>query len=213
MLTLHSTWRLAVALLLVCCFATTAHSAVELVVTENGLLAGANGVIVQGMSYDVRFRDSSCADLYSGCDEDSDFVFATDAAALAASQALLDSVLVDGPAGRFYTDLWRIAGCHNFGEHYDWCIVYTPFAGFADGPWADLDFHGIAYARVTTDSTLSTSGAALMFSDWANSYHIRDRGATLALWQVSAPLDVPEPTTLALLGLGLAGIGLSRRKQ
>ena len=60
-----------------------------------GQLVGASGVDVDGTLYDVEFVDGTCVDLFNGCDESSDFMFTTEAAALMASQALLDQVLIN----------------------------------------------------------------------------------------------------------------------
>ena len=78
-------------------------SAATILVNANGQLTGATGVNVQGTLYDVSFTDESCVTVYEGCDEVSDFLFTTQSAATAASQALLDQVFVDGPSGLFDT--------------------------------------------------------------------------------------------------------------
>jgi hypothetical protein len=77
---------------------------------SGGQLLGASGVIVDGSSYDVAFLDGTCIALYSGCDEVSDFTFQSEAAAVLASQALLDQVFLDG-ANLFDTDPELTEGC------------------------------------------------------------------------------------------------------
>jgi len=72
-----------------------------------GILTGANGVDVGGALYDVTFSHGSCVDLYSGCDQLSDFTFTDGFDAVAASQALLDQVLV----GVYDSDPSRTRGC------------------------------------------------------------------------------------------------------
>ena len=64
-----------------------------------GQLLGATGVVVDGSSYNVVFLDGTCINLYDGCDDVADFTFQTGAAALLASQALLDQVFVNDVHG------------------------------------------------------------------------------------------------------------------
>ncbi|HIG00776.1 MAG TPA: hypothetical protein EYQ66_05655 [Myxococcales bacterium] len=76
-----------------------------------GQLHGASGVIVDGNAYDVEFLEGSCISLFDGCDDVSDFTFQTQAAAILASQALLDQALLDGGAGLFDSQPGLTFGC------------------------------------------------------------------------------------------------------
>jgi len=71
---------------------------------ERGQLLGASSVDAGGTLYNVEFLDGTCIDLYSGCDEVSDFTFQSFGAAQLASQALLDQVFIDGVDGLFDSD-------------------------------------------------------------------------------------------------------------
>jgi hypothetical protein len=108
-----------------CTFFVAAHAgaAAVLLVDANGVLTGANNVSVDGTLYNVSFGDGSCNSLFNNCAASS-FAFSTSAAALKASQALLDQVLVDGPSGKFDTVTDKIKGC----TYSDYCIVFTPYS-------------------------------------------------------------------------------------
>ena len=76
---------------------STPSFAATLNVDGSGQKRGAAGVDVGGTLYDVTFRDVTCIALFDGCDEASDFTFATQGDARVASQALLDRVFVESP--------------------------------------------------------------------------------------------------------------------
>ena len=99
-------------------------SEATLVVDGGGRLIGATGVNVNGTLYDVSFQDGVCASLFNGCDDPEDFLFTTKDSALAASRALLEQVLIDGPDGPFNSAPERTRGC----ELDDFsCDVLTPY--------------------------------------------------------------------------------------
>ena len=69
-----------------------AFAAVVYVTDGGGLLTGATGVVVDGVTYDVAFQDGTCVGLFPACDASTVFEFNTEAAALLASQALSNQV-------------------------------------------------------------------------------------------------------------------------
>jgi hypothetical protein len=89
-----------------------------------GELKGASNVDVDGVLYDVDFVEGACVDVYAGCDDVSDFPFASVADATIAAQALLDHVLRDTASGDFDSFPDQVFGC----AHPTVCGAQTPFA-------------------------------------------------------------------------------------
>ena len=108
-------------------FGTPAFSATLLV--EDGILIGAEGVVVDGDHYNVSFQLGTCVDLYNGCDEQSDFTFSSMPSATLAFQALIDQVFIDSSAGNFDSDPSLTRGCENLDQQ---CDISTPYALYFD---------------------------------------------------------------------------------
>lgn len=166
-------------------------SATPILKVENGQLIGALGVDVDGQLLDVSFIEGSCIASFTGCDDAEDFFFQDQQSATAASQALLDQVLIDNELGLFDSDPTLVNGCANSFA----CYPTTPFSpvsiydsfmsGFAayNSNNEEIDQLSLSYTRRDVDISI------LDFEVWAD-------------WQISRA-SVPEPNTLLLMLTGV----------
>jgi len=172
------------------------------IVNGSGVLTGATGVNVNGTSYGVTFADGSCPALFGGCNDSSDFVFTTSAAAGDAAQALLDQVFLDTGLGSFDSNPQLTLGCETAGIFG--CFAGVPYAGGLIVYWQDAN-NGTTFG----DSVFPGFGT-LADSDTSNA-----GGHVWAIFTLSAGVagGVPEPSTWAMMLLGFGGIGLAMRRK
>ena len=209
-------------------FVSVSHAGILKLVVENGILMGADNVLVKGSLYsgglyNVRFLDGTCAELFSGCDENSDFLPGSmNRSGLGyAVKALGDYVFVDGVEGQFDSDSRLTNGCVRV-ERKNQCGVYAPYEYV-------VDTDGGVYVRTLLGVNANSVELGFDFDygpraglDWFFEYHVLDydkveRSAfagvqvTWAVWSVATEVSAPGAGLMMLLGI--AGLLVSRRHK
>lgn len=196
-------------LLLVCFASAQTHASPVLQVSADGILTGAKGIFVRGsLSYDVEFIDGTCADLFSGCDDPTDFVFDDINSVIIAARTLLNSVFLDTAAGKFDARPELTRGCEFYRtDAIPQCAALTPYF-YNDGPSSVIFYFFAPNLEDPFNEDPFSVFRSISALTPVDLFHSPSQ--TFARWSVASN-SIPLPGTSSCIGIAGLALILSRR--
>ncbi|QOY94081.1 PEP-CTERM sorting domain-containing protein [Massilia sp. UMI-21] len=160
-------------------------SAAPILIYEGGVLTGATAIVIDNKSFNVDFLSGPCS-FALRCDNVG-FSFKDEQSALKAASALATQVF----AGSEFNPV--IPGCEFGGD----CWFATPYLLSGDKVYA-AGFHNAV--NMPDRIELMDFGTRTKLDN-----------VTFARWSKEA--SIPEPSSIALIGFAMAGLGFARRRK
>jgi len=198
-------------LLILSLLLSSGAAAMPILTTDgSGNVTGATGLESGGMTFSMEFVNGSCVSLFDGCDDNSDFIISGTTSTTHGDvlpsffNAFIGGVLTDDDGSLDARPYSAIGFTPDLNGYTTWAPTATN---------EDPGLVNVAAMFNVVFSFDSFDGVSVVNGLNANFDFSGSGDRNFARFSLEEPVQVPDPGSLVLLALGLAGLGLRQMRK